>query len=274
MRNRKFDIESSKPPHHQGIEEVEGESHILYKRPRLLFPLPNKPVNEYSFYISHFDEHPSNISRFMNQIRDIQPDDFVDVFINSNGGYVNEGKTIINGLESTGATLTTYLTANAYSMGSVMFCVGHRRVVYENSSLMYHHYSGGAFGKGGEMEDQIAHSQKNIKSFFKAYVLGLSDEEIQQMFDGKDFWFDCEELCQRGIATHVCLEGELIPADIYLKALKKTRKKVKKKHGVKIGTLLEGVKYEVNYISEFMEEEFLNKEKIKQEIMALSSALV
>ena len=41
------------------------------------------------------------------------------------------------------------------------------------------------------------------------------------MLIGKDFWMDTKELCKRGIATHVLVEGKEIKAKKYLKSLKK-----------------------------------------------------
>jgi len=57
----------------------------------------------------------------------------------------------------------------------------------------------------------------------------LSKDEFEQMLIGKDYWMDSRELCKRGIATHVILEGEEITAKEYLKILKKTKKSNKKK---------------------------------------------
>ena len=42
-----------------------------------------------------------------------------------------------------------------------------RRVIYPYSDFMFHNYSGGAFGKGGNLETKVKHSAKTIKAFFK-----------------------------------------------------------------------------------------------------------
>ena len=51
------------------------------------------------------------------------------------------------------------------------------------------------------------------------------------MIIGKDFWMDTREMCERGVATHVMVEGKNVPAKDYLKNINKNtgdKKKVKK----------------------------------------------
>jgi hypothetical protein len=72
------------------------------------------------------------------------------------------------------------------------------------------------------------------------------------MTDGKDFWFDTKEMCQRGIATHVEVNGLVIPAKQYLKLLKKAKKTAKKLYPdekLKIGSLREALIYNIDALS-------------------------
>ena len=47
------------------------------------------------------------------------------------------------------------------------------------------------------------------------------------MLVGQDYWMGTKEMCKRGIATHVIVNGHELTADEYLKELKK-KKKLKK----------------------------------------------
>ena len=58
----------------------------------------------------------------------------------------------------------------------------------------------------------------------------LTKEEFSKMLIGQDFWMDARELCERGIATHVLVNGKEVKAKKYLKnKLKKKNKTVKSK---------------------------------------------
>ena len=108
-------------------------------------------------------------------------------------------------------------------MGALTFCMGDKRVVTERADLMFHDYSGGMFGKGGEMQARNEHTQKFIRKFFKEILLDskfLTKKEYNNMLIGQDYWMDVEELCKRGMATHVLVDGKEIKAKKYLKRLK------------------------------------------------------
>jgi ATP-dependent protease ClpP protease subunit len=63
---------------------------------------------------------------------------------------------------------------------------------------MFHNYSGGTFGKGGEMIDQLQHerkwSERMMRDIYKDF---MTTDEIMAMLDNKDFWMDGEEVVKR-----------------------------------------------------------------------------
>ena len=113
--------------------------------------------------------------------------------------------------------------------GALTFCMGDKRVVTLRSDLMFHDYSGGVGGKGGEIETRIKHSSKHLRKFFKDVILKgdfLTKKEFSQMLIGKDFWFNHKEMLKRGIATHILIDGEEMTAKKYLKSIKKKNEKL------------------------------------------------
>jgi hypothetical protein len=187
------------------------------------------------------------------------------MIFNSPGGLVSEGRAIINAVQDTGASIQTELLSEASSMAAIMFCIGDRRIIYENSSLMIHNFSGGIGGKGHEMKVRLKHTIKNITAFFRGHIIGLSEEEIQQMLNGKEFWFGAKELCERGIATHVNVNGIMIPAKRYLKALKQAKRKAKKQD-IKVSSIAESLILGIDVMSEIIEEQHVAMERITNTI--------
>jgi len=219
-------------------KNTRGDKHILFRNPVPKFKIDMPIVNEMTLYLSIFDEDKVNLAVLMQEIRNMEEGDIFKIIINSPGGLVSEGRALINAISSTGADIQTELVSQAASMAAVFFCIGHRRVVYENSSIMFHTFSSGYSGKGEEIKSFIDHTTKNLDSFFRSFIVGLTPDEIDEMNKGRDFWFNTKEMCERGIATHVMVQGILIPAKKYLKVLKKT-KKIAKKNNLKIHTLEE-----------------------------------
>ncbi len=223
-------------------KELNSEQHTLYTetiaekkelvdKEKKLYKITPKHTN-YRIYIGRFFELKRGLHAVFNQLRDAKENDTLEFIINSGGGFVNEGMQFFNiMLEKFPGRTTAYLDNYGYSMGAMLFSMCDKRVAYPYSDFMYHNYSGGARGKGGELVARVKHSNRKLKGFFKDIIVGqgfLSDSEFDKMLLGKDFWMDTKELCKRGIATHVIVEGKELTAKEYLKYLK-DKKRAKKR---------------------------------------------
>lgn len=175
----------------------------------------------YRMFIAAFHEHERGLHDIFNQLWDAGKHDALELRINSRGGFVNEGSQFYSIIKNKfqGRT-TTVLDACGYSMGALIFCMGDKRVITPRSDLMFHDYSGAVWGKGGEIESQFKHQATHLREFFFDVIVKpkfLKKKEYKQMLAGKDFWMKPEELCRRGIATHVLVDGQEMKAKKYLK---------------------------------------------------------
>jgi ATP-dependent protease ClpP protease subunit len=250
---------------------TKGERHFLRKNKTQRIKFHNPLITEATIYLSTFEENPVNFAEILYEVRDLKEDDRLRLIINSPGGYVNEGRSLINTIKSTGVEVFTELLSDADSMAAVMFCIGDKRIVYENSSIMFHTFSTAYWGKGGDIKDYIDHTSKNLDEFFRSIIIGLTDEEIDRMNEGKEWWFGTKEMCERGIATHVNVDGVNIPAGDYLKLLKKVKKvgkKLAKKEGVKIkiNSLAEAFLHGIDALTPAIEKKKEAAEKIQKEL--------
>lgn len=187
----------------------------------------------FRMFIDSFDETKNSLHEIFNTLWNAGDRDTLELRIHSFGGHVKEGQNFFNIIRNkfNGRT-TTILDSAGYSMGALLFCAGDKRIVTEQSDLMFHDYSTMEWGKGGEIEASVEHHRKHLRNFFKDLIVSnkfLSPEEFEQMIIGKDFWMEVPEMCERGIATHVMVNGKTIKASKYLKSLKKNKKDVEKK---------------------------------------------
>lgn len=213
--------------HHTLFVEDIVESRIAVKdRPHQYIVTP--PHRLFRVFISSFSERKKGLHAVFNELRKAEPYDQLELRINSGGGLVTEGKQFFNIiLEKFGHKTTTFLDNYGYSMGALLFCMGHRRVVYPYSALMFHNYSHGSWGKGENVRSHVKHTSRTLKSFFRDLTVKqgfLTDKEFKEMLLGKDFWMDTEEMCRRGIATHVVINGKELTAKRFLKFLKEREK--------------------------------------------------
>lgn len=124
--------------------------------------------------------------------------DFIEIMINNFGGYLYTTMQIVNAIQKCAGTVITTVSGVACSAGSIIFMVGHERRMEKYSSLMCHYYGGCEYGKGNEMEASIEFNKKQYQQFNReVYKDLLTEEELTQMFNGKDFYFTAEEVIER-----------------------------------------------------------------------------
>jgi len=208
--------------------------HTLFKKkiPSKNIPLKNNKsafttageYNKYTFYVDDFMEFGKGLHSIYNELWNASDNDILELRINSNGGMINEGGQFYSIIKNkfNGRT-TTILDNKGYSMGALLFLMGDKRVITERADFMLHTYAGGMFGKSGEMEARNTHTQEHLDKFFREIIVNgkfLSEKEYKNMKIGQDYWFSTKELCERGIATHILINGKEIKASKYLKSLK------------------------------------------------------
>lgn len=229
-RKNKEDDEPQMPPMLIPEQDVGNRHHSLFKEEvdekvsvEVVSYTPGY-VN-YVAYIGEFSEMTNGLHKFYNELRQADDEkDHIELRISSHGGFVTEGAQFYNIIrEKFEGRCTTYLDAHGYSMGALLFCIGDKeRVIYETSSLMFHDFSSGAIGKANEIISSIQFSAKHIRNFFKTVIVTpgyLTEAEFEQMTNGKDFWMDAKELCERKIATHVMVGKEKYTTEEYLAKL-------------------------------------------------------
>ena len=222
-------------------KELSSEQHTLYSevipehkkvvdKERRLYEITPKHTR-YRVYIGRFFELRKGLHAVFNELKTAKENDILEFMIDSGGGFVNEGMQFYNIIhEKFHGRTVAYLDNKGYSMGAMLFSMCDKRVVYPYSDFMYHNYAGGAHGKGGEIKARVDHVSKKLETFFYDIIVKqgfLTKDEYQQMLVGQDYWMGTKEMCKRGIATHVIVDGQELTAKEYLKTLKK-KKKAKK----------------------------------------------
>ncbi len=221
-----------------GKKELSSEQHTLYietipehkraiDKEKNIYEITPKH-KRYRVYIGRFRELRKGLHSVFNELREAKEHDYLEFMISSGGGMVLEGQQFYNLIQEKfyGRTVA-YLDNHGYSMGALLFCMADKRIIYPYSDLMFHNYSGGAIGKGGEIKARIKHYHRTLKQFFHDIIVKkgfLTNDEFEQMLIGQDYWMDAKELCKREIATHVIVDGEELTAKEYLKRLKKDKK--------------------------------------------------
>lgn len=135
----------------------------------------------------------------------------IDLRIHSYGGSVTEGWAIAQALKNHRATVTGTVEGTAASMASVIAMSCDRLLMAENSYLMIHRVSGGAFGDAEDMENAartVRQLESDIVDFY-ASKTGIASEEIREMM-AAETWLNGKEALEKGFCHEVAGEVQAV----------------------------------------------------------------
>lgn len=159
----------------------------------------SKPVaHMYEFYLSGGIEAPDEYIEWFDIIRNATRNDHIKIYINSGGGVIDTALQFMRVMAETEATITCSIEGSCASAATMIFLSGHILEVTPNSIFMIHNYSGGNYGKGGELYDNIVFEREWSKRLLHDVYDGfLTDAEIAAVLDNKDIWFHAEDILER-----------------------------------------------------------------------------
>lgn len=164
----------------------------------------NKPVSSlHTFYLSGQIEEPSEYISWFEIMRNAGETDVIQIHINSYGGDLFTAIQFLRAIADTQAHVICSVEGACMSAATMIFLSADTFEVSEHSIFMFHNYSGGTFGKGGEMIDQLVHERKWSQHLLnRIYKEFLEESEISALLENKDIWMDGEEVLKRLSKRH------------------------------------------------------------------------
>ncbi len=159
----------------------------------------SKPVAQlHEFYLSGPVLDAEEYIDWFDCIRNASEIDTIRIYINSPGGDLYTTLQFLRVMSDTEATIVNSVEGACMSAATMIFLHGHTHEITPHSLFMFHNYSAGTFGKGGEMYDQLQFERKWSENFMRAvYRDFLAEDEIQSMLNNRDIWMTSDEVAQR-----------------------------------------------------------------------------
>ena len=143
-----------------------------------------KEVNYYSGVIERMSTLTSN--------------DQVHFVLNSGGGTADGAMALITAIENTDATVIGIVEGKCHSAASIILMHCDAAAVGNYAHMLCHVWSNFDGGKAPDFDSSYNFNRKFLRNFIEdSYKYFLTDEEIQQMLDGRDWWFDADEITSR-----------------------------------------------------------------------------
>lgn len=160
--------------------------------------ITKQAVNIHEFYLSGDIESSEEYIEWFDTIRNATQNDVLKIYINSPGGDLFTAIQFMRVLQDTQASVVVSVEGACMSAATLIFLHGHQFEVSPHSMFMFHNYSSGVVGKGGEMYDRLQHERSwSEKLFQDVYSDFLTEKEITSILENKDIWLDGDEVIKR-----------------------------------------------------------------------------
>lgn len=124
--------------------------------------------------------------------------DLLLLSINTYGGHLDGAIALINAMQNTDADVHCSIDGIAASAGSLIALASPSVSVSPYASMMIHAATFGAFGKQSDVISHASFVDKQVKSLMSdVYKDFLTEQELADVFMGKELWFNSEEIVQR-----------------------------------------------------------------------------
>lgn len=124
--------------------------------------------------------------------------DIIHIDIVTPGGSLDTGHMLRRAIANTAAHTVAYIGPTCASAGTAIALACEEWEIDEMSSFMIHTASYGYVGMAPHVKANVDHSDKMINRFVRTTYAGfLTDDEIERVIDGKEVYFEGDELAQR-----------------------------------------------------------------------------
>lgn len=156
-------------------------------------------VTIHHYYLTgEIEDESDKYIDMMHTMMTAEPHDKIFLHINTPGGDLNSTVAIIAAMKASDAEITTIIEGEACSGGTFIFLAGDNYIVNDYSAFLIHNYTHGPYGKGAEVANRVKFSEDHYKELCEGYYTGfLTDDELEQVLDDKDFWMTSKEIKER-----------------------------------------------------------------------------
>ena len=140
---------------------------------------------------------------FVENTKDAQAGDTINLYINSWGGSVKEALGIYNVLRRCGATVVAYIDGVAASAASVIAMAADKVIMPRNTAMMVHNAAWGVYGNSKELRKSADDLDIINGAMLQSYIVKAGDklpaEKLEELTDGET-WLSAEMCIQYGLA--------------------------------------------------------------------------
>lgn len=142
---------------------------------------------------------PDAYAEFHNKLVNLDTSKEVHLYINNGGGFSSGASTICEAISNCSSTVTAHLSGQVASAATIVTMACDNITVTPDLMFMVHEASfenmGGKFSDIKSFQDFYNEHARQMSR--NQYLGFLTEDEIERMHNGKELWFDAQEVLTR-----------------------------------------------------------------------------
>lgn len=188
----------------EGIEELM----MMIPEQKGLIRTITQQMNTHLVFIDDDITSPSNYRDVIHCLATCGENDSVNLLVNSSGGRTDSIWQIIEAMKGCRGDVSVTVIGAAYSAASMLACMAPECYIADSAEFMLHTAHYGSIGTVPNVKGQTDFATRQINKLLdQAYKGFLTDKELEELKNGKEFWFDADEAIKRMGKRYKYLNG-------------------------------------------------------------------
>lgn len=138
---------------------------------------------------SAFGSNPIDYRELFQKLRQMSTKDEMTLHSKSYGGDCQMAFALCHYVRQCKGKVTIHVESPCYSMGAILACCGDKLDMNPGTFLKFHNYSGGEYGKGGELMLGLKQRDMWFKGQLKHFCTPfLTDKELERIANDGDIY--------------------------------------------------------------------------------------
>jgi len=169
-------------------------------------------INTHLVFIDDDIVAPSSYRDVIHCLATCGENDSVNLLVNSSGGRTDSIWQIIEAMKGCRGDVSVTVIGAAYSAASMLACMAPECYIADSAEFMLHTAHYGSIGTVPNVKGQTDFATRQINKLLdQAYKGFLTDKELEELKNGKEFWFDSEEAGKRMVRRYKYLANLQAP---------------------------------------------------------------
>jgi len=178
----------------EGMEELM----MMMPEQKGLIRTITQQINTHLVFIDDDITSPSNYRDVIHCLATCGENDSVNLLVNSSGGRTDSIWQIIEAMKGCRGDVSVTVIGAAYSAASMLACMAPECYIADSAEFMLHTAHYGSIGTVPNVKGQTDFATRQINKLLdQAYKGFLTDKELEELKNGKEFWFDSDESIRR-----------------------------------------------------------------------------